>query len=263
MIYGTINSLLHIAGTVKPDVVHVVWDPKGGSTFRKNLYGLYKANRDKMDDAFYDEMNLLKQLLHALAVIQICKDGVEADDVLGYLATVLYKDHEVFVASNDADMLQLMSNRVKIVHPEKGIIELDSFGRVCIKEQSKSIYLRPDQVPDYKALVGDTSDNYPGLIGFGIGAAINYFGLNEYVEPIMDNTADLRNQRSQALNAILTCRGMIPLFKKLATINVDEGLVEVPIKPERNEELVSGLLDHLEFNQFKALGPILYGIGGK
>ena len=262
MIYGFINSMLSVIKDVNADIILYVWDPPGGSEYRTNLYRLYKGNRESKGPEFYDEMTLLKQTLQALGCTQITKPGVETDDVIGYLAMEHYKDHTVVIYSNDKDMLQLVGSSVTIYQPDKGLLQLNGDGKLPIKEQNKTIYIRPSQVPDFKALVGDPSDNYPGLPGFGIGAAINYFEINDSVQAILDNTARLHNQRSNVLNSILENRGMIPLWRQLATINIEEGKVAVPAKPQKTPEIVAALFDQLEFNQFKALGDIIYRIGG-
>jgi DNA polymerase-1 len=263
MIYGFINSMLAVVRDINPDTIYYVWDPPGGSKYRLELYRLYKGNRESKGPDFYEEMELLKQLLNAMGCIQIIKQEVETDDVIGYLAVDHFKDHNVVIYSNDKDMLQLVSDRVAVYQPDKGLLNIDPNGKIPIKEQNKTIYIRPDQVPDFKALVGDASDNYPGLPGFGIGAAINYFELNESVQAILDNTARLGNQRSTVLNSILENRGMIPLWRQLATINISEGKVDIPVRQARLEPIVNALFEQLEFNQFRALGDIIYKIGGR
>ena len=262
MIYGFINSMLTAVREVPNDVVLYVWDPPGGSTYRKNLYPLYKGNRERQNQEFFDEMALLKQLLGALGCAQITKEGVETDDVLGYLSQKHYADHRVYVMSNDKDILQLISDRVTVYHPVNGLLQMTNDGKIPIKEQNKTIYLKPSQVPDYKALVGDPSDNYPGIPGFGIGAAISYFEYNDSVQGIIDGTANLSALRSNVLTNILAHRGMVPLWRQLATINLDEGQTVVPARTPVVRELVDALFDQLEFKQFKALGDAIYRIGG-
>jgi DNA polymerase-1 len=262
MIYGFINSMLSVIKEVNADIILYIWDPPGGSEYRKNLYKLYKGNRDTQTAEFYEEKDLLQQLLSALGCAQITKPGVETDDVIGYLAIQHYINHNVIIYSNDKDMLQLVSDRVTIYQPDKGLLHLNSEGKLPIKEQNKTIYLKPSQVPCFKALVGDSSDNYPGLPGFGIGAAINYFELNESSDAIIEGTAKLSNQRSNVLSSIIANQGMLPLWKQLATINIAEGKVDVPARHPKVQTMVTTLFDHLEFNQFKALGDIVYRIGG-
>ena len=264
MVYGFINSMLVLTKDVNPDTILYVWDPPGGSEYRTNLYKLYKGNRESKGPEFFDEMIILKELLKALGCVQITKPKVETDDVIGYLAVKHFIEaEEVVIYSNDKDMLQLIDHKTFIYQPDKGLLKLDSNGKIPLKEASKVIMLKPSQVADYKALVGDPSDNYPGIPGFGIGAAINYFTLNDTVQPLLDNTARLHNQRSNALSAILAHRDMVPLWRNLATINITEGEVEIPARPTRNLDMVNTIFEQLELNQFKALGEIIYKIGGR
>lgn len=264
MIYGFINSMLTVIKELNPDTIIYVWDPPGGSDYRKTMYKLYKANRDAQTPDFYEEKNILVSLLQAMSTIQIAHLGVESDDILGYLSTIAYKNEETVIYSNDKDVLQTMSTGATVYLPDKGLLRIGSDGKIPIKEQGKTIFIRPDQVPDYKALVGDPSDNYPGIPGFGIGAAINYFALNDRAMAIANGTANLSNQRSNVLSAVIQNRGMIPLWLDLATLNMTEGAKAViPERSTKNVDMVNALFDHLEFNQFKALGEIVYKVGGK
>ncbi len=262
MIYGTVNSILTTNRDIQPDITIVVWDPPNGAAHRQNMYKLYKGNRESQGPEFYEEKELLQALLHAMGVRQITKDGVETDDVIGWLAKYKYADAEVYVLSNDKDLYQVASEHCYMWHPEKGKIALEN-GKIAIKEQGKTIMLKPEQVADFKALVGDSSDNYPGMPGFGIGAAITYFASNSNAEAILDGTADLRGLRSQALSGIMAGRAMLQTFKDIAVLHYDRGEGDVPEKPVPNRLIVDELLIQLEFNQFRTYGDKVYAIGGK
>lgn len=263
MVYGFINSMMAVLREIPTDVIVYVWDPPEGSLYRKNIYGLYKGQRVSMPMEFHDEKQLLQQLLDALGCAQVTKPGVETDDVIGYLATQHYKDHKVIVYSNDKDLLQLVDNRVSIYVADKGTTQLNFEGKIPIKEQGKIIWIKPSQVPDYKALVGDNSDNYPGVPGFGIGAAITYFEKNESAQALINGTANLAGLRSNVIDSILNNRGMIPTWLQLATLNYDEGTTAVSGRSIKVPPLVDAIFDQLEFKQFKALGEAVYMIGGR
>lgn len=264
MIYGFISSMLSAIRDLSPDLIYYVWDPKGGSAYRKQLYGLYKGNRDSKGPEFFEEMSLLKQCLTSLGTCQITKQDVEADDVIGYLSGQFNQD-TVYIYSNDKDVLQLISTNVHVYQPDKGLVQLSTDGTITIKEQSKTIAIRPDQVPDYKALVGDASDNYPGLPGFGIGAAIKYFQLNERANAVINGTANLSNQRSNVLHSIMDNRAMVSVWLDLATINIAEGYIDQSylIRSDKDQAMVTALFEQLEFKQFLALGDIVFRIGGQ
>lgn len=263
MVYGFINSMMAALREIPADVIVYVWDPPEGSLYRKNIYGLYKGQRVAMPAEFHDEKQLLQQLLDALGCAQITKPGVETDDVIGYLATQHYKDHNVTIYSNDKDLLQLIDDRVSIYVADKGTTQLNFEGKIPIKEQGKIIWIKPSQVPDYKALVGDNSDNYPGIPGFGIGAAITYFDKNESAQALINGTANLAGLRSNVIDSILNNRGMISTWLQLATLNYSEGATPVSGRSIKVPPLVNALFDQLEFKQFKALGDAIYAIGGR
>ena len=261
-IYGTIASLLMITGKYPTDKVIVVWDAPGGSSFRKAIYPAYKGGRGPADPDYIEDSGNLKQLLEAMGVIQIEQDGAEADDVIGFLAHD--HDDEVIIVSNDKDFFQLINNRINIWSPHTTDFIPIVNGKIPIKEAGKTIYLYPHQVPDYKALVGDKSDNIPGAQGFGIGAAITFFETNDSIDPLFEGKANLTQLRSASMSAILQALPFLKLFKNVATINDEEGRVTVPTRPKYRTDLVDGLLDHYEFKQFMAMGHTrLSKIGGK
>lgn len=261
MIYGSINSILSVQRELRAEQVIVVWDVLGGSAFRKSLYPLYKGNRDEKEAVFIEEMSLLKQTLTAMGVTQVSKAGSECDDVIGYIAKCLYPEYNVYILSNDKDFLQLCDDRITVLHPDKGAYIITD-GKITFKDGTKYISLRPDQIPCYKALSGDSSDNYPGMTQFGIGAAITFFSRNEHCLSIVDGTADLSGLRSVTLQGILDGRCMIKTFLTLAIINMEEGEIPQPLRPQANEALMQGLFDMLEFKQFQLLGKALLMIGG-
>lgn len=260
MIYGFINSILSIQRDFKAELVYVVWDTKTGSDYRKSLYPLYKANRGPVESDYLEDKSLLEQLLKAMGVIQITKEGAECDDIIGFICTGQDRYH---IVSNDADFYQLISDTVSIVHPEKGRIELNSAGQVSIKDGTKTIWLKPSQVIDYKALKGDSADNIPGAPGFGIVAAITFFSHNETTSGIHEGTACLDGLSSKALQGILAVRPMLKTFQEIVRIHPERGEIELPTeRPEINEGLVAALFDHLEFNVYKNMGKDVYIIGG-
>lgn len=260
MIYGFINSLLAVQRDIKAGIVYVVWDTKTGSDYRKQLYPLYKANRGPIEPDYLEDKELLEQLLNAMGVIQLTKEGAECDDIIGFICQ---GSDSYYILSNDADFYQLIGDSVAVVHPEKGFIIPDPEGRVPIKDGAKTILLKPSQVIDYKALKGDSADNIPGAPGFGIGAAITFFARNERAEGILDGTADLNGLTSRALSAVLAVRPMLETFQEIVRIHAERGEIELPTeRPPKNEALVTALFDHLEFKVYQNMGEEVYMIGG-
>jgi len=260
MIYGFINSLLSIQRDFKADLVYVVWDTKTSSDYRKSIYPLYKANRGPVELDYLEDKELLEELLKAMGVVQLIDESVECDDIIGYICT---GPHSYYVVSNDVDFYQLISDKVAIVHPEKGLVIPDPEGQVPIKDGAKTIYLYPDQVIDYKALKGDSADNIPGAPGFGIGAAITFFSRNRHADGIMDGTADLSGLTSRALQAVMMVRPVYQKFKDIVRIHSDRVHMDIPkARPPRDETKVQAIFELLEFKTFQNMGQDVYIIGG-
>lgn len=260
-IYGSIASLLMITGLYPAEKVVVVWDAPGGSTFRKELYPAYKGGRAVPDPDYIEDSGNLKQLLQAMGVCQIEQEGAEADDIIGYLAHEF--NDEVIIVSNDKDFYQLISQRIRVWSPHNQEFVPVVNGKVPIKEGAKTIWLYPSQVPDYKAMAGDKSDNIPGAVGFGIGAAITFFESNANIDCLLEGKGNITQLRSSSALALMRAIPVLAMFKKVATINDEAGRVEIPVRPPVHKDLVQGLFEHYEFKQFMAMGERVYSIGGK
>ena len=253
-IYGTVASMLMIQGLHPAEHTLVVWDAEGGSQFRKAIYPNYKGDRGPADPDYIEDRGCLEQLLTAMGVTQVTKPGVECDDIIGFLAMELYKDEEIIIVSTDKDFYSLISARVRVWNPYKQEFVPYVNGKVPITEAGKTIWLYPHQVPDYKALAGDKSDSIPGAIGFGIGAAITFFETNESIEPIFEGKANISQLNSKPLGGLMQAIPFLKKFKEVATINIEEGRVEIPPRPPYREDMTEALFEHYEFKQFAAMG---------
>lgn len=262
LIYGTINSLLSTQGSLRAADVVVAWDSPTASDWRKELYPAYKAGRAKTDPDYYTQLKYLKELLEAMGVAQVEKDRAEADDLIGALAHNNFADRRVYILSGDHDFYSQIDERVTVIDPFKGEIIPDESGRIPIKNGQKVIHLRPSQVVDYKCLVGDSSDNIPGAPGFGIGAAITFFENNDSIDGLLDGSAVLKGLRSTALNGILMVRPVLEKFRTVVTINLENGRIDTPVRPEKVQAKVDALFSLFEFNQFKVRGEQVFIVGG-
>ena len=261
LIYGTINSIFSIQKDHGYDKILNVWDLQGCSAFRKALWPLYKANRIA-DPAYAESRLLLEQLLTALGAYQVSKEGVEADDVIGYLTTHTYANDMVYILSTDKDYYSLISERVVVVHPINGPVIPNAQGKVPIKDGVKTIWLRPDQVVGYKMLRGDTSDNISGAPGFGIGAAITYFEHNDSADQLIDGTANIGHLTNRAKDGLKAINTFLPVFKKLVTIQSELGAIPEPVRPTPNKGVVKSLFEMLEFREFEKMGEEVYRLIG-
>lgn len=164
-ILGFTNILLNIILRQKPDYIAVAFDKKG-PTFRHKEFKEYKATRVKAPQELYDQIPRVKEVISAFRIPLFEVDGFEADDVLATVAKHVSKEKnlETYIATGDFDMFQTISPRVKILYPTQGFKEASI---VDEKQVMEKYGLTPAQIPDYKGLCGDHSDNIPGVMGIG------------------------------------------------------------------------------------------------
>jgi DNA polymerase-1 len=227
-IYGFARMLLKLASEQKPDFLAVAFDPPKKS-FRFSLYPEYKANRQKMPEDLRSQIDEIKKMIEVLGIPRIEEADYEADDVLGSMARRFASgDIEVVLVTGDKDAYQLAGGSVRIYANRKGISEYDIYGPKEIEERTG---VRPEQVVDYMALAGDTSDNIPGVKGIGektaqklIAAYGSLDNLYAHIDEIKGRTGELLADGKE--NAYLS--------RDLATLRTD-----LPIEPD---------LSGLEFN---------------
>ena len=214
-IYGFYAMLLKVMEEVKPDYLTICFD-QGAPTFRMNLYAGYHANRPKMQDDLGAQVEPLRESLKKIGIPVDAIDGYEADDLIGTLSgQAKAKDLETVILTGDRDLLQLVNGKVKLLMPITGITKSVLMGSGEVEEKYG---IRPDQVIDYKALVGDPSDNYPGVMGIGPKTASTL--LKEYgtLENLYTHLGDVKPELSQKLAQDAE---QAMLCKKLATIHMD------------------------------------------
>lgn len=194
-VYGVASILITALSETEPTQVVVAWDlPK--PTFRHAKYVGYKAQRPKADTEMVEQIPLVKELITAMGLLQLEQEGYEADDIIGTLAfqaenaklnKLTNEEIEVVILTGDQDTMQLVTDKVKIMTPAKGKNPPMVYGVEQVKEKYG---VTPKQIVDYKALIGDPSDNIPGVAGIGPkGAAglLNQFGTLENIYAQMHN----------------------------------------------------------------------------
>ncbi len=166
-VFGFLTIFLKAMKEIKATHIAATFD-LAGPTFRHNMYKEYKGTRVKADQALYDQIPVIKNVLRAMNVPIYEKEGYEADDVLGTLSKHFHeKSHEnseIFILTGDMDTLQLVNGKVKIYTPRKGLADTVIYDSKAVRAR---FGLNPDQMVDYKALRGDPSDNIPGVKGIG------------------------------------------------------------------------------------------------
>lgn len=235
-IFGFMNSFDMVSQQLNPDYFAVCFDMKGG-TFRNEMYSEYKANRTGMDSDLAVQMPVLKQILTSMGVRIVELQGFEADDLLGTLAYKFSGEGiDACVLTGDRDALQLVGDgRFVYYHGTKNKIIYDA------KRVKEDMGVEPNRICDLKGLMGDSSDNIPGIKGVGVKTALKLLDKFGSVESLIENTADIEPARIKKL--VTDQAEMAVLSKKLATIEVD-----VPIEFDRVEyELSNG--DESEFSE--------------
>lgn len=217
-IYGFLNILFKTIEEEKPDYLTVAFDLHA-PTFRHQMYEAYKGTRKPMPQELREQVPVMKDVLAAMGVCMISKEGYEADDLLGTLAKKSEeKGMEVTVLSGDRDLLQLASSHICIRIPKTrfGKTTVEDYFADDVKEKYQ---LSPEQIIELKALMGDASDNIPGLPGVGEKTATKI--LLEYgnVENAYAHVEDIKPNKAK--NAFLEHYDLAVLSKKLAAINID------------------------------------------
>ncbi len=216
-VFGFTTTLLKAWKDLKPTHIVATFDLEGG-TFRDELYDQYKATRQKAPDELYAQIPLVKELVRSFNIPVAEKKGFEADDVIGTI-TKKVKGIEKIILTGDMDSMQLVDASTKVYTFRKGLSDTFVYNPDAVKER---FGLRPDQIIDYKALRGDTSDNIPGVKGIGEKTATELLQKFETLEDLYTALAD-DSKKAQSIKPgvrekLLAHKKDAFLSQKLATI---------------------------------------------
>ena len=216
-IYGFLNILLKLIKEQEPDYICAAFDVKA-PTFRHKQYEGYKAQRKPMPEGLAAQMPLAKDVLRAMGVTILEKEGYEADDIIGTVAR-LCEESEIscFIATGDKDDLQLASDKTKVILTvtKSGYNETIIYDDKAVKEKYR---VTPTEFIDVKALMGDPSDNIPGVKGVGEKTAMSLIEKHHSIEYIYENIDDI-GLKGAMLQKMKDGREMAFMSKELATIN--------------------------------------------
>ncbi|MCX7571213.1 hypothetical protein OS242_14775 [Tumebacillus sp. DT12] len=218
-VFGFLNMMLRAVEQMQPSHLFVAWDVSR-DTFRRELYPAYKGTRGELPDELHPQFETMKDVLNALGVPQHFDERYEADDIIGTLAhQAADGGHDVLVLTGDRDALQLVRDGITVAIMKKGISEMDYYTPAFLQE---TWGLTAEQIIDLKGLMGDTSDNIPGVPGIGEKTAKKL--LDEYgtLENLIANTHLLKGKMKEKIE---THREIALLSKQLATIVTDVPLV--------------------------------------
>lgn len=246
-IMGFTNSLLDLIKRERPDHLAVCFD-KGGSATRTEMFIDYKANRDETPEAIRVAVPYIQQILEAMHIPVVVKEGYEADDIIGTLAKQAEKeDYQVFMVTPDKDFAQLVSENIFMYRPARMGNGIEIWGIPEVQEKFE--VERPEQVIDYLGMMGDAVDNIPGLPGVGDKTAKKFIKAYGSMEGLLEHTDELKGKLKEKIEAN---KDLGVLSKQLATI-----LLNVPVKfnakdyelSQPDAQAVSALFEELEFRR--------------
>ena len=233
-IYGFTNMLLKMKEDINPDYIVAAFDKKA-PTFRHEAYGDYKAGRKKMPEELREQFPLVKEMLNLLGINIYELDGFEADDIIGTAAKEASKNGmEVYIVTGDKDALQLADDNINVIITKKGVSETAEYNKEAF---IKEFEVTPTQFIDVKGLMGDKSDNIPGVPGVGEKTAFKLIKEYGSVEEVLKNIDNISGKKLKENLETYTEQAIFS--KKLATI-----MTEVPI-----DNLLDGIRKKNEINK--------------
>lgn len=248
-VHGFVGILLGILETETPDYIATAWDMKG-PTFRDELMVGYKGTRAKTDDELIGQFPLVYSVLETLSVPMFKKPGLEADDYLGIVARVLeeeHKDIQTVIVTSDQDAFQLVRKNTTVVTPISGYRTIKRYDRMAVKEK---VGVWPEQVPDYKGLCGDSSDNIKGVPGIGKKTAVALLEQFDSLEALYEGLQSV--ERTSVRNKLIAHKEDAFTSKMVATILRHDAQLDFKIEGCRTHtfdiEAVRELFAKLAFN---------------
>ncbi len=248
-LYGFYSMLLSSIDQLNPNYLLVCLDSPGPN-FRNTEFIGYRAKRKPTDHDLVTQLPLLPQTLEDAGIPAIAMGGFEADDLIATLAKKAQKKkfiHQITIITGDKDLMQLVNSKVSLYVPIRGLSETKTFDSAAVKEK---LGVSPSQVVDLKALMGDMSDNYPGVAGVGPKAAITMLDKYQNLDNIYDHLDEINSSLREKL---IKDKDNAYLSKKLATL-----VYNIPLKfkfksARLNNDKFLGLLSLFEEYNFKSL----------
>ena len=259
-VYGFTRILLKVIEDLQPSHLAVCFDlPE--PTFRNEIYVAYQHKRPRMDQELIDQVDRVHQVVAALGMPIFEKSGFEADDVIGTLARQASRkfatrnsQFAIIIVTGDRDIMQLVNQKVRVYTPARGLAGGELFGPVKVK---RLLGVKPDQIIDYKALVGDASDNYPGVPGVGPKTAVQLLKKYGNLKTIYQSLDKIKPAVAKKL---VNGRESARVSKKLAKI-VRDAPVKLKLRACRLDDYnQSEVIELFEKLEFKSLVKQLPGV---
>ncbi|MEU2200269.1 DNA polymerase I [Isoptericola sp. NPDC019482] len=247
-VYGFTSMLTNLLRDEQPTHAAVAFDA-GRVTFRTERFPEYKGNRDATPEVFRGQVPLIKEVLEALRIPALQREGIEADDILATLAREGREaGFDVLVCSGDRDSLQLVTEDVTVLYPKRGVSDL---ARMTPEAVAEKYGVPPQQYPDLAALVGESSDNLPGVPGVGPKTAAKWVTTYGGLEPLLEHVDELKGKAAGNLREAVE---QVRLNRELNRLLVD---VELPLSVDQlglagfDREAVHRVSDTLQFGALR------------
>lgn len=259
-VQGFFSMLLKVIQELRPAHIAIAFD-RPTPNFRKELFKAYQSQRPAMESDLSPQFGIIQEILEKAKISIYSVDGLEADDVIGTIAEKAKETgHLVYIITGDRDMLQLVNHKTKVLAPIKGISEMTLFDAEKVREKYG---INPDQFIELKALMGDPSDNYPGVVGIGPKTAANL--INEFgsVNNIYKNISKIKAKNPNLGAKLESGEENARIAHQLATI-----LTEAPFEYDfatcdiKNLD-IAGFRKALESYEFKTLPKRLDDVFGE
>ncbi|MDO9496225.1 MAG: DNA polymerase, partial [Nocardioides sp.] len=243
-VYGFTSMLINVLRDEKPTHLAVAFDVSR-QTFRLAEYADYKAGRNKTPTEFSSQLPLIEEVLQALRIPFLKKDGYEADDIIATLATQALADGmDVLILTGDRDSIQLVTDHSTVLYPMRGVSDL---ARMTPEWVQNKYGVPPERYPEIAALVGETSDNLPGVPGVGVGYAAKWINQFDGLDNVITHADQITGKKGEALRAhlgdVLRNRQLNAL---VCDLDLDLRPTDLAVQPWDRTE-VHTLFDGLEF----------------
>ena len=257
-IYGFLNILLRLIKEQNPTHIAAAFDLHG-PTFRHELYDGYKATRKPMDEELRQQVEPLKNLITAMGIKIVALQGYEGDDILGTLSKRF--DDESIIVTGDRDSFQLVGKTTKVFWTKKGVSEIEVYDEARLLQDGFTV----SQFIDYKALMGDSSDNIPGVPGVGEKTAKQLLAEYGSLDSVLEHAGDIKGKLGEKLEE---GRDLAILSRKLAVINrdvpIDVTLDDIAFTPVYSAQVkamlaeleLSSLAGRMTFEEGETVSPV-------
>lgn len=248
-IFGTLRILLQLIREYQPDSIAIAFDVSRKTLHRTEIYPEYKAHREEAPEDLKAQIPRLYELLDLMSIPIFRKEGYEADDIIGTLAEHYKTDHEIYIVSGDKDLMQLVGGNVRMMRVKSGISQNQMLDNIGVQNE---MGIPPQKIADYLALVGDKSDNIPGVKGIGDKGAVSLLSKYESVEDIYNHLDEITGATGKKLTEQ---KDSALLSKKLSLISRDMNITEdITPKPYRAEQLANeALIKKLDQYELKSI----------